>query len=285
MIKYLISLTILIFAAIFCDTAIAAATPATTTSAAAPSPLAVLTNALAAATNAQQPQQADMPKYTAQIAVANENIPERDKAIITALQQVLVKISGKPDIINSKKIKKALMKASTIVQSYSYVTNIDNNKQPALFLQVNFYPDSINKILDQTPASIAPLDTNTNNENHVNDAENAAKKTSASQNNDNSVTPDAIDDTPEMVNLRISNITKLEQHDIVINYIKTLDKSIVSVQLTDVNRDFIALQLKVIGGQDALIKAIKNKGSKLSPIDTGFDVEDETMAIDYRWNE
>jgi hypothetical protein len=45
------------------------------------------------------------------------------------------------------------------------------------------------------------------------------------------------------------------------------------------------LQLKVIGGQDALIKAIKDKGPKLSPIDTGFDVEDETMAIDYRWNE
>jgi hypothetical protein len=48
------------------------------------------------------------PQYTAQVPVADESNQERDRAIIDALKQVLITMSGNNDVANNARIQKVL---------------------------------------------------------------------------------------------------------------------------------------------------------------------------------
>ena len=80
--------------------------------------------------------------YDAQIAVADQSEQTQNKAFSLALQQVLIKVRGKDDLLTDQKIKKAITKATRFVRSYSY-----DIKGSQLYLRISFDPQRVESIV------------------------------------------------------------------------------------------------------------------------------------------
>ncbi len=83
--------------------------------------------------------------YSAQIPVPDTTSQAQQKAMSTALKQVLVKVSGDSNIINMPALQPDISQAESLIQSYSYNEPTDD-KDP-LLLQVQFEPGAINQLL------------------------------------------------------------------------------------------------------------------------------------------
>lgn len=104
---------------------------------------------------------ADSSLYQVTVPVASQSQNDWQAGISNALAQVIVKVGGNDSVLKSKKIKSALTQASNYVQGYTYITNSSasnsnlnslamnagNNSQNSLLLQVQFYPQAINQLL------------------------------------------------------------------------------------------------------------------------------------------
>ena len=91
--------------------------------------------------------------YVEEIRVADRSVAERDTAFGKALEQVLVKSTGNNGIAKLPKMEGQRSNAAVFVQSYTYVTREDNGQQ-ALFLQIKFDPQSIERLMGQTIAQV-----------------------------------------------------------------------------------------------------------------------------------
>jgi hypothetical protein len=171
------------------------------------------------------------------------------------------------------------------------VRNVDANKPSKLALEVNFYPKNVDRIL-----AIAPKKSNKTTVNNV-DNNNTLIDSTTTTNDDNpttqvnndtvkevTATPLPEQNTAKIVMLRIYHINSIDQHVQVIHYLKTLSV-VTDVELDDVNKDSLQLELHVLGGQDALIKALKGQQKLTIMTDLGLDVEGEGTVLNYRWNE
>lgn len=86
--------------------------------------------------------------YQANVPVASQSQDNWQNAMPSALTQVLVKVSGDPQVAQIDKIKNQLPQASALVQSYTYIKN-QNGQNNNLILQVQFDSRSINNMLRQ----------------------------------------------------------------------------------------------------------------------------------------
>ena len=91
--------------------------------------------------------------YTEEIRVADRTTPERDTAFAKGLMQILVRLTGNSEVARLPKVSAQRNNAAIFVQSYTYVTHNDNNES-ALFLQIKFDPQSIQRLLGQTVAQV-----------------------------------------------------------------------------------------------------------------------------------
>lgn len=237
--------------------------------------------------------QQDVPKYSAKIPILDQSIAERDKAFPEALKQVLIKISGKSEIVNDAKIKKTLKNASSIVKSFSYVSGLDNNQKPVLFMQINFYVRSIDKILEENPKyDIDQSADDTEIKSSKKMTGNEGQSLGASEMESSKQTDAEQIGNPKLPNAQLENVTvniigvsKLEQNIEIRKYLKTF--SVISkAELENINGDeeSIQLNLQVAGGQEALINALKNQ-KKLLPVDAGLNLEGTESTLNYRWND
>jgi uncharacterized protein len=86
--------------------------------------------------------------YQASVPVASQSLQDRQQAFSTALAQVLVKLSGRTEVLTSRAIANQLPKASDYVQSFSYVVNPSAvDKKSRYQLQVSFDVDALNHLL------------------------------------------------------------------------------------------------------------------------------------------
>ncbi len=94
--------------------------------------------------------------YQSEVPVASHSPADWDKAVAPALQQVLTKMSGNPNIIQLDVVKRSLAKAGNFVQSYNYITGTTPG---ALSLQIRFSPKGVDDLLqtaNQTGVSAKP---------------------------------------------------------------------------------------------------------------------------------
>jgi len=84
--------------------------------------------------------------YRAEIPVSSQSVQERDQAVLQGLSQVLIKVSGKPTILNNPTIKSHLTAAAAnLMQEYSYTENL---------LKVSFDQNGVNKLLKDANSPI-----------------------------------------------------------------------------------------------------------------------------------
>lgn len=93
--------------------------------------------------------------YQGVVPAASQSAEMRNQLAPDALAQVLIKVSGNSDILNHPNIKERLNSASRLMQEFSYIPapTIPGNTQP-YFLQLNFDPNGINKILRDAQAPL-----------------------------------------------------------------------------------------------------------------------------------
>jgi hypothetical protein len=85
--------------------------------------------------------------YSSQILVADYSATTRHQAFATALQQVLIKVSGNSKVITLPGIQDNMAQADSMVQSYSYSEQEGSDNQKTLLLQVEFNAKAVQQIL------------------------------------------------------------------------------------------------------------------------------------------
>ena len=80
--------------------------------------------------------------YQAKVAVESQRSQDRKAAIRTALQTVLVKVSGHREVLDNKEIKKASGKAEQLLTDFRYTR--DGEK---MYVVINFNEQKINQLL------------------------------------------------------------------------------------------------------------------------------------------
>ena len=83
--------------------------------------------------------------YSAQVAVASQSSASEKEAMSAALATVLVKVTGQTSYLDNETLKAALAEPARYVKGYSY--RREKGKPQSLYLQVNFLPEPINRLL------------------------------------------------------------------------------------------------------------------------------------------
>jgi hypothetical protein len=83
--------------------------------------------------------------YQAEIPVASQTEDQKQQAVEQGLLQVLIKLTGNPQISSNAVIRKALAKADYFVQEYSYLAPLPDASE--YLIQIRYETDDINRLL------------------------------------------------------------------------------------------------------------------------------------------
>lgn len=88
--------------------------------------------------------------YTGEVLVPSQDEAERSKAMVEALKQVLVKVSGDPSAAERAAVQSALADPAPLIQAFYYRQDVDRSgPTPALrlYYAANFEPRAITRLL------------------------------------------------------------------------------------------------------------------------------------------
>lgn len=91
---------------------------------------------------------------TITLPVADQTQPALVSVAPEAMRQVLVKMSGNPNVVTSPNVKAALSHASQWIQSFTYTTAPGDNNTTALSVTIHFDPQALSKLLHQSKQPI-----------------------------------------------------------------------------------------------------------------------------------
>lgn len=185
--------------------------------------------------------------YQVELPVKDRSIGTMKESLAQALEQVLVKVSGDPEVANNESVQIYLTQASDFVERYEYRLNPDESQDQKFLLQLKFSPKAVRGLLRQ-----------------------------------NTVAEDAA--SPETVNLRIYGVRNASDFSEVVNYVRALNK-VSHVEIDTVESDNLILSLKSSKGLVALKEAIAKKNDhRLAPIENNKnDSEENNAVLSYRW--
>lgn len=109
----------------------------------------ITTNTCAEETNPDNKKKTVQQPYTTEVLIKNESADERKQGFSRALEELLLKTSDNPQILDSPVIKDALANSSIYVQRYTYSKRNVTPEQKSLFLQAQFNQSAINRLLQQ----------------------------------------------------------------------------------------------------------------------------------------
>ncbi len=175
---------------------------------------------------------------------SNEVLKE---ALQLALQQVLVKASGDPEVAGQATVHDHLSSAQNYVERYEYLPDPNDPSHQKLILHVKFSPKSVRELLGQknTPQEISSEDGWT---------------------------------------IHVYGINGLNDFSDVVNYVRALS-SVISVEASTVDSDDVILTVKSTAGIEALKKAIAAANDhRLQPFVADKKAQEVTPAmLTYRW--
>ena len=91
--------------------------------------------------------------YKQEILVNSQNEQERQDAMSQALTNVVIKVAGQRDALALPRVRTAVQKPASYVQSYSYRRD-DQDDQRRQYLQITFDRASVNRMLREADAAI-----------------------------------------------------------------------------------------------------------------------------------
>lgn len=86
--------------------------------------------------------------YSAELPVPTQTSDYREQAIHQGFQQVLVKVSGDPNIDKNPVIKQAIRRAEYYVQEYSYASDTQDSSQ--YMIKILYNKNDVNRLLHKT---------------------------------------------------------------------------------------------------------------------------------------
>lgn len=91
--------------------------------------------------------------YQAKIPVSSQSAEERNRVIQAGLAQVLIKVSGNPQITSNPHVKARLGSANSLMQEFSYASQPATSAKPYV-LQLDFDSEGINNLLREAGSPI-----------------------------------------------------------------------------------------------------------------------------------
>ncbi|MFN3234052.1 MAG: DUF2066 domain-containing protein [Gammaproteobacteria bacterium] len=88
-----------------------------------------------------------IPIYSVSVPVASESSQDRDKALKTAFQDVVVKVTGEKDAADNSVVNNAMKTPDHYIQQYDYDRAESDDGISPLILQVTFYPSTMKSLL------------------------------------------------------------------------------------------------------------------------------------------
>ncbi len=185
--------------------------------------------------------------FQTDIIVKDRSNEVLQKALQLALEQVLVKASGDPEVAGQVTVHDQLGSAQNYVERYEYLQDPNDASHQKLILHVKFSPKSVREILGQK----------------------------------NSVQEGASD---EGWTVHVYGIKGLNDFSDVVDYVRGLS-SVVSVEASTVDSDDVILTVKSTAGIEALKKAITAANDhRLQPYESDKKSQDSSSAmLTYRW--
>ena len=92
--------------------------------------------------------------YTAAVPVASRAADDQQQALQMALQQVLAKVSGNPNITQNPNLQTSLANANNYVQQYGYIQKQDAEAKTTTYLQATFNKQAVNDLLTHSGQAI-----------------------------------------------------------------------------------------------------------------------------------
>lgn len=83
--------------------------------------------------------------YQAEVPVSSQSPESRAEAVKEGFQQVLVKVTGDPEVIKDPAIQESLQKSDYYVQEFSYSSSTTSSSQ--YYLKIKYDPEDINRLL------------------------------------------------------------------------------------------------------------------------------------------
>jgi len=91
----------------------------------------------------------DQDRMTAKVSVANESNAALQSALPAAFAQVLINVTGNPDIMNQPNVAKRKPDLSSFLQNYTFVRENGPQGNQELFAQITFDKTAVNEFLQQ----------------------------------------------------------------------------------------------------------------------------------------
>ena len=185
--------------------------------------------------------------YQVELEVQDRTQEVLQAALPQALEQVLVKISGDPQVASDATVHDHLGEAKKYVERYEYLPDPEDATHQKLILQIKFSSKSVRELLHKTGST-----------------QEAA--------------------TPESISLHVYGVNDLNDFSEVVKYVRALN-SVNSVEASTVDADDVILTVKSSAGLESLKKAIANTSDhRLQPMEANKNSEDtEPELLTYRW--
>ena len=185
--------------------------------------------------------------YQVELQVQDRTQEVLQAALPQALEQVLVKISGDPQVTSIASVHDHLAEAQHYVERYEYLPDPEDATHQKLILQIKFSSKSVRELLHKT-----------------------------------SSTQEAA--SPETISLHVYGVNDLNDFSEVVKYVRALN-SVNNVEASTVDADDVILTVKSSAGLESLKKAIANTSDhRLQPMEVNKKSDDtEPELLTYRW--
>lgn len=185
--------------------------------------------------------------YQIELVVQDRTQEVLQAALPQALELVLVKISGDPQVTSVAALHDQLVEAKKYVERYEYLPDPADPGHQKLILQVKFSSKSVRELLHKTGST-----------------QEAA--------------------SPETISVHVYGINDLNDFSEVVKYVRELN-AVSSVEASTVDADDVILTVKSSAGLESLKTAIANASDhRLQPMESNNKSDDaEPELLTYRW--
>jgi len=186
--------------------------------------------------------------YQVDVEVSDRSQEVLQAALLQAFEQVLVNVSGDPEVGSIEAVRSHLDEAQNYVERYEYFLDSKDPNHKKLILRVRFSSKSLRELL--------------------------GKNDSVQE-----------ESSPGQISLHIYGINDLNDFSAVIAYVRALN-TVSNVEASTVDEDDVMLTVKTSSSLEALKKMIANDGGHhLQPVELKKKLSDnEEKMLTYRWS-
>ncbi len=220
----------------------------------------------------------DIFPYQGEVPVASYSPEDWKKAVAPALQQVLVKVSGNPNIAQVAAIRSAMPKAGSMVQTFAYA----HGTSKELVLHIRFSSKAIDALLQNAghdnvvtgdDESNVPIDSAVEANNAAVDEALRLENTVPSENTAQ----------PSTINLIVSGVNGLKDYAALLDYVHHLS-GVIEADSKQTQGDRVLLVIKTNQTLDDLVEVIANENKLVSqPIAGIAGIDPAAKVLSYRW--